>query len=198
MLVDGARVVHHIPGRLRVRLPRAQRDPRVLADLRDFIGGLGGVRCVEVNPATGSILVHYHPESQGEIQSLLRQGQEQALIGLDAPSELMEADDLIEKIEREAEFLSAHSELALRLVNAIKGLNREVRAATGNTVDLKVLLPAGLALWAFFKSGSDVATPLWVTLAIFSFNSFVALHRPTAVHVTAHETTIGAAEGQAR
>ena len=70
MLVDGARVVHHIPGRLRVRLPRTQRDPIVLSQLRDFIGNLGGVRSVHISPVTGSILVHYRPESQTEIQSL--------------------------------------------------------------------------------------------------------------------------------
>jgi hypothetical protein len=187
MLVHGASVVHHIPGRLRVRLPHARRDPQLLGELGDFIRGVGGVHAVEVNPITGSILVHYHPESQTEIESLLRRTQEQSGLGLDEAPALTEADELMEKIEREAEFLSSHSELALQVVNALKALNREIRAASGNTVDLKVLLPAGLALWAFFKAESNVATPLWVTLAIFSFNSFVALHHPTAVHVTTHQ-----------
>jgi len=188
MLVHGATVVHHIPGRLRVRLPRSQRDPRVLKELRDFVCGLGGVRSVQINPATGSILVHYHPESQADIQSLLAHSHEAAL-AVGTPPELTEADELAEKIEREAEFLAAHSELAFHLVRAVKTLNREIREASGNTVDLKVLLPAGLALWAFFKAGSEVATPLWVTLAIFSFNSFVALHHPTTVQVATHTTT---------
>jgi Heavy metal associated domain 2 len=185
-MVHGATVVHHIPGRLRVRLPRASRDPRVLAELREFVSGLGGVRQVEINPVTGSILVHYHPESREQIQSLISRGNG----SMDAPPELTGVDDLAENIEKEAEFLAGHSTLAFHVVNAVKALNREVRDATDNTIDLKVLLPAGLAVWAFFKAGAEISTPLWVTLAIFSFNSFVALHHPTTVHVTRHYTNI--------
>ena len=194
MMVHGATVVHHIPGRLRVRVRHAKHDPRMLEDLRNFVSGLSGVRSVEINPVTGSMLVHYEPESQEEIQALLQaaqQAQAQPPVEDEQPPELFEADELAEKIEREAEFLAAHSELAFHMVNAVKSLNKEIRAATGNTVDLKVLLPAGLAVWAFFKAGADVATPLWVTLAIFSFNSFVALHHhPSAVHVASHTTTV--------
>ncbi|HLI86361.1 MAG TPA: hypothetical protein VKV17_20805 [Bryobacteraceae bacterium] len=57
-------------------------------------------------------------------------------------------------------------------------------------VDLKVLLPAGLAVWAFFKHGLEASTPLWVSLAIFSINSFMVLHRPAELHVTRHVTRI--------
>lgn len=184
-MVSGADVVHNIPGRLRVRLPRSSRNARLLSELRTFVEGLGGVREVEINPLTGSILVHYAPESHEQIRSLLA-GSPWA----EAPPELTEANDLAEKIEKEADFLAAHSELALQIVNAVKQLNAGIREATDNTVDLKVLLPAGLALWAFFKAGADVATPLWVTLAIFSFNSFVSLHHPTTVHMATHSMAI--------
>ncbi len=187
-MVHGATVVHHIPGRLRVRLPRSRRDPRLLGELREFVSGLGGVHQVEINPVTGSILVHYHPESHEQIQNLLRADREQSM--LDTPPELTEADQLADRIEQEAEFLAAHSELALHVVRIVKNLNRQIREASDNTVDLKVLLPAGLAVWAFFKAGAEVATPLWVTLSIFSFNSFVALHRPTSVHVSTHTTEV--------
>ena len=185
-MIRGARVVHQIPGRLRVRLPRAERNPRLLDELRGFIESLGGVRQVEINPVTGSILVHYQPESQEQIHSLLRAQADM----FESPAELNQADELAATIEKEAEFLAAHSELALRVVQAFKALNKEVRVATDNTVDLKVLLPAGLAIWAFFKHGVEASTPLWVTLTIFSINSFIALHRPTTVHVSTHTTAL--------
>ncbi len=171
---------------MRIRLPRSHRDPRLLEELCEFARQLGGVREVEINPVTGSLLVHYHPESHEQMRNLIKHSAQTAPFA--APPELTEADDLAEKIEKEAEFLAAHSELALHVVNAVKSLNSGIREATGNTVDLKVLLPAGLAVWAFFKAGAEVATPLWVTLAIFSFNSFVSLHHPTAVHVSSHVT----------
>ena len=69
-------------------------------------------------------------------------------------------------------------------------MDREIRIATDNTIDLKVLLPAGLAVWPFLKPGIEASTPLWVTLAISSFNSFVSLHRPTTVPVSTHTTSI--------
>jgi hypothetical protein len=60
----------------------------------------------------------------------------------------------------------------------VKGLNADVKRATNNAVDLKVLLPLGLAVYSLLKFEAEMATPLWVTLGIFSFNSFVALHPP--------------------
>jgi hypothetical protein len=189
-MVHGAKVVHHLPGRLRVRLPRSKRDPHLLEQVRDFVQGLGGVSDVEINPVTGSILVHYRPESESAIHSLLAQASTVEAYE-EAPPLLTEADEMAVKIEKEAEFLAAHSEVAKQMVTAVSALNQQVREATGNMVDLKVLLPAGLAVWAFLKAGADVATPLWVTLAIFSFHSFVSLHHPTTMNVSTHTTNIG-------
>jgi hypothetical protein len=92
------------------------------------------------------------------------------------PPELTEVDALAQKIQVEAEFLSAHSNLARSMVEGVRSVDRAVKLATGNTVDLKVLLPLGLAVYSFLEAGVEVATPLWVTLGIFSFNSFVVLH----------------------
>jgi hypothetical protein len=186
-MIRGAPVVHHLPGRLRVRLPRAQRTAQLLQQLRGFVEGLGGVRQVEINPVTGSLLVYYEPESEEQIHGLLRSQAD----GFGSPPGLTDADELAATIEKEAEFLAAHSEVALQVVQAVKSLNREVRVATDNAVDLKVLLPPGLAVWAFLEHGVEAATPLWVTLAIFSFNSFVSLHRPASIHVSTHTTAVG-------
>jgi hypothetical protein len=187
MIQHGARVVHHIPGRLRVRLPHSSRRPDILRDLHGFISGLGGVREVVINPMTGSILVHYEPESAEEVEKLLARG---ASSGWETPLELSDVDELADRIEREADFLAAHSELALHIVKGVKALNTAVREASGNAVDLKVLLPAGLAVWAFYKHGAAASTPMWLSLAIFAIHSFLALHRPTAVHISRDVTRI--------
>jgi cation transport ATPase len=181
--------VHHIPGRLRIRLPKSRRSPRLYRELQDFVQGLGGVRHVEINPTTGSILVHYEPESHEQVRSMVHSAATSDEFQM--PPGLGDADQLAETIEKEAEFLAAHSELALHVVNSVKSLDRTVRQATDNTVDLKVLVPAAFAVWAFFSVGVEVSTPLWVSLGIFSFNSFVALHRPTTVQVATHETEVG-------
>ena len=52
-------------------------------------------------------------------------------------------------------------------------------------------LPLGLAVYSFVEIGLEASTPLWVTLGIFSFNSFLTLHAPAPnvaapkVHTTA-------------
>lgn len=82
------------------------------------------------------------------------------------------------KIEQEADFLASRSELAREVVNATKHVNAAIKRASDNTLDLNVLVPGALAVYAFLYLGAELSTPLWVTLGIFSFNSFVALHPP--------------------
>ena len=53
--------VHHVPGRLRVRLPAmpsAARAEGILAAL----GALDGTRSIEVNAKARSVIVHYDPQ----------------------------------------------------------------------------------------------------------------------------------------
>jgi hypothetical protein len=83
----------------------------------------------------------------------------------------------IQDVEEEADFLAEHSQTARVIVNSFRSMNRAIRHATDNMLDLQVLLPLGLAAVTFFEIGA-AATPLWVTLGIFSFNSFISLHSP--------------------
>jgi hypothetical protein len=50
--------VHHLPGRLRVRLERA-KNPIVASSLGDMLRTMQGVSSVHVNATTGSVLIHY-------------------------------------------------------------------------------------------------------------------------------------------
>jgi cation transport ATPase len=175
-----ARVAHHVRGRIRVQFPRAKGNRRFLQQVQEFLSPMDGVNRVEINPITGSVIVHYDHSHTDIHQKLAKHAEDAGMFSL-APPELSEVDVLAANIEREAAFLSEHSELARHTVDLVKQINNEVKCATDNTVDLKVLLPFGLALYAFIELGSaDISTPLWVTLGMFSFNSFVSLHQPVA------------------
>jgi cation transport ATPase len=163
---------------MRVKVPHAKADPQLLLRIQQSISPLPGIEKVTVNPATGSVLVEYDPELHEDFHSQLSDHAERADLFALKPPELMEADEIAAKIEAEAEFLAAHSETARSVVNFVKRLNEGVRLATDNAVDLKVLLPLGLAAYTFFRVDTEAVTPLWVTLVIFSFNSFVNLHHP--------------------
>jgi Heavy metal associated domain 2 len=174
-----ARVAHHVRGRIRLKMSNARGDFRALQEIKEAIAPLNGVRKVDVNTATGSIVVHYDSTAHDDFHEYL--AEKGALTGAysvaaAAPPELTEVDDIARKIEAEAEFLSEHSDTAKSVVNFFGLLNREVKRATNNAVDLKVLLPIGLAVYSVLEVGIEASTPMWLTLGIFSFNSFVSLH----------------------
>jgi hypothetical protein len=50
-------VVHAIPGRIRLRIARIRNDPALAADVEGRLARIEGVRQVEANPVTGSVLV---------------------------------------------------------------------------------------------------------------------------------------------
>jgi hypothetical protein len=87
-----------------------------------------------------------------------------------------EIDKIADKIEAEAEFLAAHSRLARTTVDFFKAFDRELKLATSNNLDLKIVLAGGLAAYTFLEIGAHAATPMWVTLGLFSLNHFAELH----------------------
>jgi hypothetical protein len=50
---------HHIPGRIRARSAAIKRNPAQAAALQQWLASLDGVKRVETNPLTGSVLIHY-------------------------------------------------------------------------------------------------------------------------------------------
>ena len=64
------RIVHRLPGRLRLHIPAlkhvdpTQRDWALL--WRDVLGGLAGFQSVEVNLVTANVLIHYDPDQLPE------------------------------------------------------------------------------------------------------------------------------------
>jgi copper chaperone CopZ len=51
--------VHHVPGRLRVRVPQVKQSPKESRNVQALLQDLLGVESVSVNPITGSVLVTY-------------------------------------------------------------------------------------------------------------------------------------------
>lgn len=172
------RTVHHIKGRLRLKVSAARANPSVLEEIRKSIADLPGVTGVHTNSRAGSILIHYSPKADADFHAeLTEHGGKTGGFMLEPPG-LSEVDEMAQRIEAEAEFLSQHSDTARIIVDAVKRLDVNIKRATHNAVDLKVLLPLGLAAYSVVEIGLEASTPLWVTLGIFSFNSFISLHSP--------------------
>lgn len=51
--------IHHVPGRLRIRIPELKRNPAMADSLKTKLESTSGVRSVIANSLTGSVLIHY-------------------------------------------------------------------------------------------------------------------------------------------
>lgn len=59
--MDSANTLHHVPGRLRVKIPALKSNPQKSSQIHDLLD-LYGVHTVRVNTMTGSTIVTYDPE----------------------------------------------------------------------------------------------------------------------------------------
>ncbi|MCR6630552.1 MAG: hypothetical protein NVV74_11145 [Magnetospirillum sp.] len=55
--------IHHLPGRLRIRMEVLRRNPVAIARVRTLLVGKCGVFQVDANDLTGSVLVHYDTQA---------------------------------------------------------------------------------------------------------------------------------------
>jgi hypothetical protein len=173
-----ARIEHRVRGRIRMKIPHARLNPEILELYRETFSSIPGIQSINTKTDSGSIVIHYDPNRELEFEHHFHQrSQEHLHMATTEPVPPKdEVDELAGKIEAEAEFLAAHSKFARSTVDFCKALDRELKLATGNNIDLKIVLAVGLAGYTFLEIGGTAATPMWVTLALFSLNHFVELH----------------------
>jgi hypothetical protein len=58
----GVTIAHQLPGRIRLRIPEKRGDDAFFRQLREVAGSVPGIRQVEVNHRTGSVLVLHDPD----------------------------------------------------------------------------------------------------------------------------------------
>lgn len=66
--------VHHVPGRLRIKIPAVKKNVNVGNKLKKSLSTMPGIATVDFNLATGSLLINYNPKavSHTDILSLLQ------------------------------------------------------------------------------------------------------------------------------
>jgi len=158
-----------------MKVPAAKNDEVLLDQIRRTVLKLPGVTEVSINPSTGSVVAYYDQHKHDDFHRRLEADTKEDLHVCREPAR-SEVDDMARQIETEAAYLAEHSEAARVVVDFCKGVDRQIKIATGNAVDLKVLLPAGLAVVTFLGLGLEAATPIWLTLGLFSMNHFVEMH----------------------
>jgi len=169
--VTGIRVAHAIPGRFRLQIPALKGNPTLGRELAEHVWSLSGVRWVETNPTTGSLIVLYEtPAEMEDIAASLAP----LLPDLDARAvpEWLAAPG------------SADSLPALqteRVGAFFRTVNERVGSATGGT-DLAFLVPAALVFLGLQRLVfvEKLHVPQWYDLLWFGLGTFMMFNAAAA------------------
>ncbi|MBI4534262.1 MAG: cation transporter [Candidatus Melainabacteria bacterium] len=124
------KVVHHLPDRTRLRLPRGHRRPDNLDSACQALESLPAVHHVEANPSTGSLLLHHDPDP-GILSTIA-----ETLEGILGVSLEVGEDGFGDE---------AGASIVSHLVQGtFSRLDENVSSATSSWLDLKMLVPMAL------------------------------------------------------
>lgn len=158
-------VVSSTPNRTRLRVSPMLRNLEEMTRIAKALKAHPEVHEVRSNVQTGSIVVHHaHMDSS-----------------LDEFSAILQDLGIILGSATDAELPLSRgkSEVAADLTSAVSDLNERVGLATNGTVDLRMLVPAGLAALALrelFRTGWEFEAAPWYVLTWYAFDSFIKLH----------------------
>jgi Heavy metal associated domain 2 len=155
-------LVHHHPGRLRVRADAFRHKLELVEDIREAVLALPGVMTCTHTPRTGSLLIEYEP-------------------GVTEPDEVVFEIARTGNLERPTEETVRARRMAPATiaVRAARGLNEATMELTGSRVDLRVIVPTALAAlgaYSFVYNTKEARLPRWDNLLYWSYNIFVSLH----------------------
>ena len=167
-------VAHQVPGRVRMKFPDAKGNPELLQQIAQTFAAIPGIEGITVNPTTGSLVMEYDTDQHDEFHDHFHRHHGVHAASYRPPA--TEIDELARKIEDEAEFLAQHSESARAIVDFFRTADRQIRSATNNNVDLKIVFAAGVIAFTVLEVGAGAATPVWVTLSLFSMNHVIEMH----------------------
>lgn len=145
------------------------------AAVQTVIGALHGVDSVRVNPASSSIVIDYRPSDTVFHFRLQGDPQVNSWLSLEGEDALLAEID--EAVTTGSRYLQRHSRLAEAIVSTAEQLDSGLRNASDGYLDLKVLLPLGVAAATSLHKARGRGTPMWLTLSTFAFNAFLSLHR---------------------
>lgn len=165
-------VVSSTPGRLRVRLHRAHRQGSAAHRAKTHLQDQPGVRDVQTNQATGSVMVKYDPNevSADDIVGLLKD------IGIVA---IGTASDLVIDLPE-----AGRSITSINIISSVDNLDRRLSRLTGSRVDLKLLFPAGLfalGIRQVLAEGLGFAQVPGYVLLWYAFDTFWKFHQQEPV-----------------
>jgi hypothetical protein len=167
--MQSTQVVSSIPGRTRFKVPQHRRNEEDMARIASGMQKHSGVQSVEYNTRTGSILVHHDTQqSLNDIKDIMKD------LGV-AFADITGTSDLIP--------LNGKSDQKADISTVLYDLNQRVVNATNGIVDLRFVLPlglAGLGILQLLTFGLQLEVIPWYVLIYFAIDSFIRLNFKSA------------------
>ncbi len=175
MEMEGLKVVHALPGRVRLKVARLRGNPALARQAQEKLAQVPGIKRVEAKADTGSLLVHYDLDDLFSTASLEMLS---ATLGELFPE--IEVATLMAGLMSLTENPAAGTgpAIAAGITDTFGGINTRLGRITGG-LDLKVLAPLALIFLGLrgMWTSEKVSSPSWSNLLWFGFASFVMLNR---------------------
>lgn len=168
--LKGVTVVHALPGRVRLKIPRVKENPELARQAQEKLSQVPGIKEVEANPATGSLLILYDLAMLASVEALGPLG------GIFA--------DFFPEVSLE-ELMTGLQELkgvgaAAHTPGSLMGVfNTAGNPVPLPTLNLNILLPLTLLFLGVrgLTMSKETAFPAWYDYLWFAFSTFVMLNR---------------------
>jgi hypothetical protein len=160
------RVISSTPGRLRLRVAQSHRQYAQMQRISHGLQANPNINQVRTNIQNGSIIIN-HDNKDGSLDNVLASLQDLGIIF--------------------SEITLRKSVAATGVSNAVVDLNKRVKQATDDVVDLRFLFPLGLGICSIRQllvRGLQLETIPWYVLAWYAFDSFIKLHASSQPHST--------------
>lgn len=172
MNIGSIKIVHAIPGRMRLKVADVRENPTLAGELQQRLTSLPGVRTVEVNARTGSVLILYEATAFASPEALQELAKPLAEIfpGL----EIREPQSWLSSTNGSGTAPS----LTQSITSFFAGLNKNIETTTGSAVDLRILLPVGLFLLGLrsLLLTDNRPLPTWYDLFWFALGAYFMMH----------------------
>ncbi|MDJ0724058.1 MAG: hypothetical protein QNJ38_03000 [Prochloraceae cyanobacterium] len=159
-----AQIVSQTPGRLRLRIAKEYRQQQQIDLITQMLQERLQIDRLGTNLQTGSITILYCKERLDfpQISTIL------AELGVILPDRISEAKNN-----------DGRSRAAAEVIGSFSQLDRKVKLATDEAIDLRFLVPLSfgvLALRQLLNKGLLIEAIPWYVLAWYAFDSFIKLH----------------------
>jgi hypothetical protein len=162
---SAVKVVHRLPHRTRVKMPKVHRTPGKMEKMAERLRKIDGVGSVEVDHRTGSILLN-HTDEPGIIEKLMASFEDVGDLFL---SVMMED----EGPESELSFVSKF------LKETLGTANSNMSRSTRGFIDLRMMVPLGFlgtALWKMRGTKEWLLEVPPYVLLWYAWDSYMKLH----------------------